>query len=226
MWTVIYIHSQGMYDGSAEEDSLSSSCQGLEDICTRTYAPIHVNLTTTLDSFDNFGQNINLHWMVMNVYKYLRTFFHVQLIAVWSQLSSRTVLGWSYYSPVRNTFKLLEVLRNHIHIYISTCQTLVWYSIDIQGLLILAIGENSAEWRKLPHPHPHPRKQAPPPKKKKNRNFLISTSNYQRYTKFTSRYMFLRIAKRMKYVKNIYVSPKLSKSTTAANSGQRIVLGI
>ena len=74
MWTVIYIHSQGIYDGSAEKDSLSSSCQGLENICTRTYASIHVNLATTRDSFDNFGQNINLHWMVMNVDKHLRAF--------------------------------------------------------------------------------------------------------------------------------------------------------
>ena len=56
---------------------------------------------------------------------------------------------------------------------------------------------------------------------KKNRNFLISTSNYQIYTKFTSIHMFLRMTKRMKYSKK-----KLSKSKMAANYGQRFVLGI
>ena len=71
----------------------------------------------------------------------------------------------------------------------------------------------------------------PPPQKKKkkknnNRNFLISTFNYQRYTKFTSIHMFLRMTKRMKYSKKEYASPQLSKSKMAANYGQRIVLGI
>ena len=37
------------------------------------------------------------------------------------------------------------------------------------------------------YPRENPEKQA------KNRNFLISSSNYQRYAKFTSKYMFLWI---------------------------------
>ena len=57
-------------------------------------------------------------------------------------------------------------------------------------------------------------------------NFLISTSIYQRYTKFTSIHMFLRMTKRMKYSKKLYVSPQLSKSKMAANYGQRMVLSI
>ena len=62
-----YIHSQGKYDGSTEEDSLSSSCQGLEDICTRTYASIHVDLLTTRYGFHNFREHINLQRSVIDV---------------------------------------------------------------------------------------------------------------------------------------------------------------
>ena len=38
--------------------------------------------------------------------------------------------------------------------------------------------------------------------KTKNRNFLFSTSNYHRYTQFTSRYMFLRMTNTVILVKN------------------------
>ena len=80
-------------------------------------------------------------------------------------------------------------------------------------------------WKSKEQPPP-----PPPPKKKKKKNkkwnFLISTSNYQRYTKFTYVHMFLRMTKRMKYPKKMYVSPKLSKSKMAANYGQIIVLSI
>ena len=45
-------------------------------------------------------------------------------------------------------------------------------------------------WRKVaPHENPE-NTPPPPPPQKKNRNFLISTSNYQRYTKFTCTYVF------------------------------------
>ena len=56
-----------MYDGSAEEDSPSSSCQGLEDICTRTYTSIHVDLATARYGFHNFGEHINLQRYVIDV---------------------------------------------------------------------------------------------------------------------------------------------------------------
>ena len=62
--------------------------------------------------------------------------------------------------------------------------------------------------------------------KPKKRNFLISNSNDQRYTKLTSRYMFLRMAKEMKLAKKNYASSKLSKSKMAANYNHIIVVGI
>ena len=57
---ITYIHSQSMNDRSADEDSLSSSCQGLENICTRTYASIHVDLATTCDCFYDILKCVNL----------------------------------------------------------------------------------------------------------------------------------------------------------------------
>ena len=60
----------------------------------------------------------------------------------------------------------------------------------------------------------------------KNRNFHISTSNYHRYTQFNSRYMFLRMTKSVILVKNSLHVKKTSKSTMAANFGQKIVLGM
>ena len=56
-----------MYDESTEEYSLSSSCQGLEDICTRTYASIHVDLATARYGFHNFRKHINLQRSVIDV---------------------------------------------------------------------------------------------------------------------------------------------------------------
>ena len=60
----------------------------------------------------------------------------------------------------------------------------------------------------------------------KNRNFHISTSNYHRYTQFNSRYMFLRMTNSVILVKNSLRVKKTSKSTMAANFGQKIVLGM
>ena len=54
----------------------------------------------------------------------------------------------------------------------------------------------------------------------------ISLSQLQRYTKFTFRYMFLRMTKRIELAKKLYVSSKLSKSKMAANYGQSIIFGI
>ena len=66
------------------------------------------------------------------------------------------------------------------------------------------------------------RKVAPrenPEKQAKGWNFLISASKYQKYTKFTSRYMFLWMTNTMQLVKISFVSPKTSKSKMAANYG-------
>ena len=65
-----------------------------------------------------------------------------------------------------------------------------------------------------------------PEKQTKNINFLISTSNYQRCTKSTYRYMFLWATNTMILVKNLWVSRKTSKSKMATNYGKKILLAI
>ena len=93
--------------------------------------------------------------------------------------------------------------------------------VFLQKLILYSWTQNSPLWtRKLSANYLHSnqidirngfeiwtnlcRKIAPrenPEKQAKNTNFLIATSYYQRYTKFTSRYMFLRITNTMKLVK-------------------------
>ena len=58
-------------------------------------------------------------------------------------------------------------------------------------------------------------------RKTKNRNFHISKSNYQKYTQFTSRYMFLRMTNTTILVKKIlHISQKTSKLKMAAKFDQ------
>ena len=54
---------------------------------------------------------------------------------------------------------------------------------------------------KLPPPPPPPPPRENPEKQAKTWNFLISASKYQKYTKFTSRYMFLWMTNAMQLVK-------------------------
>ena len=63
-------------------------------------------------------------------------------------------------------------------------------------------------------------------RKTKNRNFCISTSYYHRYTKFISRYMFLRMTNMAILVKILYISNRTSKFMMAANFGQKIVISM
>ena len=59
-------------------------------------------------------------------------------------------------------------------------------------------------------------------KTSQNKNCLDSTSYYQRYTKFTSGYIFLWMTNVMQWVEIICASPKTSKSKMAANYGLKI----
>ena len=63
---------------------------------------------------------------------------------------------------------------------------------------------------KLP-PHENPEKQA------KKWNFLISASNYQRYTKYTPRYMFWWMSNAMKLVK---ISLRITKDVKIQDGRQ------
>ena len=54
-------------------------------------------------------------------------------------------------------------------------------------------------------------------KQAKNGNFLISTSNYQRYTKFISKYMFLWVTNTMKLVK---ISLRITKNVNIQDGRQ------
>ena len=62
--------------------------------------------------------------------------------------------------------------------------------------------------------------------KPKSDNFLISASNYQRYTIFTSRYMFWWMTNTMKLNKISLRITKDVKIKMAPNYGKKIVLGI
>ena len=63
--------------------------------------------------------------------------------------------------------------------------------------------------------------------KPKSEIFVISASNYQRYTKFTSRYMFCWMTNTMKLVKISWRITKDVKIQMAANYGKKsfLVLG-
>ena len=54
-------------------------------------------------------------------------------------------------------------------------------------------------------------------KQAKNRNFLISTFNYQKYTKFTSRYMFWWMTNAMKLAK---ISLRITKDVKIQDGRQ------
>ena len=115
-----HIHSQGVHDGSAEEDSLSSSCQGLEDICSRTYASIHVDLATTCDCFDNVREYINLKWpvsIIVNVYVLIYADLHA---CMWAHFVSHSIMyiyefGCALKTCVKSVLVIKMVSRNISH---------------------------------------------------------------------------------------------------------------
>ena len=63
-------------------------------------------------------------------------------------------------------------------------------------------------------------------RKTKNRNFRISTSNYQRYTQFTSRSMFLTMTNTTILVKILYLSQKTSKSRWLPILTKKVILSM
>ena len=63
-------------------------------------------------------------------------------------------------------------------------------------------------------------------RKNKYRNFCISTFNYQRYTQFISRYMFLGMTNTMILLKKSLYIKKDFKSMMAANFGHKIIISM
>ena len=63
-------------------------------------------------------------------------------------------------------------------------------------------------------------------RKTQNRNLRISTSNYHRYTEFTSRYMFLRMTDMVTLVINSLHMKKDFKIQDGHHFGEKIVLGM
>ena len=104
-------------------------------------------------------------------------------------LQKRTLYSWIQKSPLW-TRKLSS---KYLHSNKVDIRNAFW---DLNTYMTK--GRPSWNSGEQPPPPPPPQKKK---KKKKNRNSLISISNYQRYTKFNSMHVFLRMTKRMNYSK-------------------------